>query len=100
MPNLLKAAMLDTIQSLHQRGWSRRRIARELGIDRETVARHLGQVQAGSKPAIAPPGSAPPDGSSKPAIAPPGSTDPPAPGSEPVAPASQRAGRASECEPW
>jgi transposase len=101
MPNLLKAAMLDTIQSLHQRGWSKRRIARELGIDRETVARHLGQVQAGSKPANAPPGSAPTDDCSKPAIAPAGSTGPPAPGREPVVPASQRgAGRPSECEPW
>jgi len=31
--------MIDTIRSLHLRGWSQRRIARELGIDRETVAR-------------------------------------------------------------
>jgi transposase len=30
-----------TIYSLHERGWSRRRIARELGIDRETVGRYL-----------------------------------------------------------
>ena len=100
MPNLLKAAMLDTIQSLHLRGWSKRRIARELGIDRETVARHLGQVQAGSKPAIAPPGSTPPDDGLKPAIAPPGSTTSPGPTTETVADAGQRVGRASECEPW
>ncbi len=38
MSNLLKVAMIETIQSLRQRGWSKRRIARELGIDRETVA--------------------------------------------------------------
>src|SRR6478672_6141624 len=30
-----------TIYSLDDRGWSRRRIARELGIDRETVGRYL-----------------------------------------------------------
>jgi IS30 family transposase len=30
-----------TIYSLHNRGWSRRRIARELGINRETVGRYL-----------------------------------------------------------
>src|SRR5271168_4996915 len=30
-----------TIQSLHDRGWSRRRIAGELGINRETVGRYL-----------------------------------------------------------
>jgi predicted transcriptional regulator len=29
------------IYSLDDRGWSRRRIARELGIDRETVGRYL-----------------------------------------------------------
>jgi hypothetical protein len=34
MPNLLKVAMIETILSLHQRGWSQRRIARELGVDR------------------------------------------------------------------
>jgi transposase len=116
MSNLLKAAMLDTIWSLHQRGWSKRRIARELGIDRGSVARHLRRVQAGAKPAIAPSGSAPtgdnskaaiaPSGSAatldgpKAAIAPSGSTGPPGPGSEAVAEVSQRAGRPSDCEPW
>jgi transposase len=97
MPNLLKAAMIDTIHSLHRRGWSKRRIARELGIDRATVARHLGQVPADSKPAIAPSGSGASDDDSKPAIAPPG---PPAPGSEPVAGTGRGAGRPSECGPW
>ena len=57
MPHLLKVAVIDTILSLHQRGWSQRRIARELGVDRETVARHLGLARA-SKPANAPIGSA------------------------------------------
>ena len=33
MANLLRMALIETIFSLHQRGWSRRRIARELGID-------------------------------------------------------------------
>jgi hypothetical protein len=116
MPNLLKAAMIDNICSLHQRGWSKRRIARELGIDRETVARHLRQVQAGAKPAIAPSGSAATDDDSKPAIAPSGSaaTDdgskpaiapsgsiiPLGLNAEAVVDASQRSGRPSECEPW
>src|SRR5260370_33821607 len=58
MPNLLKVAMIETILSLHQRGWSQRRIARELGIDRETVARHLRQPPPAPKPANAPTGSA------------------------------------------
>jgi hypothetical protein len=57
MSNLLKVAMIDTILSLRQRGWSQRRIARELSIDRETVARYLHQHAAAPKPAIAPLGS-------------------------------------------
>ncbi len=117
MSNLLKVAMIETILSLHQRGWSQRRIARELGIDRETVARYLRHVPVPAKPAIAPTGSADLDGHAKPAIAPLGSTlwedtskpaialigsgsaDPPItptpPGQEPPAP-----GRPSDCEPW
>lgn len=48
------------ILTLHQAGWSDRRIARELGIHRETVGRHLRLARAENLPA----GS---DGSSKPA---------------------------------
>ena len=33
MTNLLKVSLQATIYSLHGRGWSRRRIARELGIN-------------------------------------------------------------------
>jgi transposase len=97
MANLLKVAMIETILSLRARGWSQRRIAHELGINRETVARHLQQAASASKPAIAPLGSSSTEVKSKPAIAP--------LGSETVANASDanadsRAGRASECEPW
>ena len=41
MSNVLTVSVQATIYSLHERGWSRRRIARELGIDRETVGRYL-----------------------------------------------------------
>ena len=70
MSNLLQVAVIDTILSLHQRGWSQRRIARELGVHRETVARYLRQLLPAPKPAIAPIGSAAPDDAPKPAIAP------------------------------
>jgi len=77
MANRLKMAMVHSIHTLLQRGWSRRRIARELGIDRETVGRHA-RLALTSPPA--PPGSIgscgiEPErgGSSKPARAPPGS---------------------------
>ena len=43
-------ALVDTIQRLHQQKWSQRRIAKELQIDRETVARYLA-LQEAPKPA-------------------------------------------------
>ena len=54
MANQLMVAKVLSIKALHARGWSQRRIARELGINRESVARHL---NVGSKPAKAPTGS-------------------------------------------
>jgi len=37
MANQLKMADVQALMALHERGWSNRRIARELSIDRETV---------------------------------------------------------------
>jgi transposase len=54
MANLLKMADIQAILSLHGHGWSCRRIARELGIHRETVRHYV--RQADSKPASAPTG--------------------------------------------
>ncbi len=54
MANELKVAKVLSIKALHAQGWSLRRIARELEINRETVARHL---RLESKPAKAPTGS-------------------------------------------
>ena len=73
MSNLLKMAVSETIRTLHRRGWSQRRIADELGINRETVARHLRRADPPPKPANAPPGSEAAEAGSKPATAPPGS---------------------------
>ncbi len=73
MANLLKMAISETIRTLHRRGWSQRRIADELGVNRETVARHLRVPEPGPKPANAPAGSQPADGAAKPANAPTGS---------------------------
>ncbi len=82
MANYLKVAKVLSIHTLHAQGWSQRRIARELGVDRETVARQLkaaaesasAKAEVGSsKPAKAPPGSGPDDKGSKPAKAPTGS---------------------------
>lgn len=55
MANQLKMALISSILSLRERGWSFRRIACELGVHRETVARHV--RLAASKPAKAPAGN-------------------------------------------
>jgi transposase len=73
MANRLKMALAESIQTLYQRGWSQRRIARELKIDRETVAKHLRGRHELSKPATAPLGSPAEGDESKPATAPLGS---------------------------
>ncbi len=58
MANQLKMAMVNAILTLKQRGWSHRRIARELGINRETVTRYVNLWQTAPKPATnAPTGS-------------------------------------------
>ena len=78
MSNSLKVSLQTTIYSLSDRGWSRRRIARELGIDRETVGRYLRLA----KPAISTAGSEE-AGEAKPAIS----------------IAGNGVGRKSQCEP-
>jgi transcriptional regulator len=40
MSYLLKVATIDIILSLHRRGWSQRRIARELNVNRESQCAH------------------------------------------------------------
>ena len=77
--NQLNVSLQHSIATLAAKGWAARKIARELGVHRETVGRYL---RAQAKPAIVPTGS---DGDldSKPAIVPAGS----------------RPGRSSQCAP-
>ena len=59
MANQLKMAEVQAILALARGGWSNRHIARQLGVHRETVGRHLRLSAADhSKPASAPLGSA------------------------------------------
>jgi transposase len=97
-------AVLETIISLQRRGWSQRRIAQELGINRETVARHLTENQNQSKPASAPTGSEGSESEARPASAPTGSDGTSsnaeaarAPGGQPTSSTNHQA---STCEPW
>ena len=82
--NQLKMSMQQSILTLVAAGWSQRRIARELGLDRQTVGKYVrsGADGKGSKPAIVPTGSEDSDGA-KPANLPAGS----------------KAGRSSQCAP-
>jgi len=58
MANQLKMAEVQAILALARSGWSNRHIARQLGVDRDTVGRHLRlSLQGDSKPASAPTGS-------------------------------------------
>lgn len=95
MSNLLTMAMAQSILSLHAQGWSQRRIARALSIDRETVRRH---VQGGSKPANAPVGSVTTDEPPKLVDAPLGSVAQEAAQSTRGGPTGP--GRSSDCQPW
>jgi transposase len=72
--NQLKMDIQQTISTLSRSGWSQRRIARELGIDRETVARYrrLARQTGEPEPAISPAGSEPSE-RPNPAIVPAGS---------------------------
>jgi predicted transcriptional regulator len=94
MSNVLKVSLQTTIYRLAERGWSQRRVASELGINRETVGRYLRlgntaisivESEDGSdrKPAISMTGKSEGDGESKPAIS----------------IAGIGAGRRSHCEP-
>jgi transposase len=63
MANQLKVADVLAIRALVERGWSYRRVARELGVHRETVARYARTEDVQTpKPAKAPTGSDPPGG--------------------------------------
>ncbi len=55
--NQLNVSLQHSIVTLAAKGWSARKIARELGLHRETVGRYLHSVEAKAKPAIVPAGS-------------------------------------------
>src|SRR5712691_11790833 len=104
----LKMDIQQAISTLSRSGWSQRRIARELGVDRETVARYrrLARQVEEPNPAIAPAGSQLVEGSN-PAIVPPGSevttvpsNTPAEPSNPAISPTGSKPGRVSHCEPF
>jgi transposase len=73
--NQLNVSTQQSIIALYERGWSQRRIARELRLDRSTVARH---VRLAAKPATNPAHGSTPVAEAKPATNP-AHGDPPGP---------------------
>ena len=104
----LKMDIQQAISTLSRSGWSQRRIARELGVDRETVARYrrLARQVEEPNPAIPPAGSELVEGSKR-AIVPPGSevttvpsNTPAEPSNPAISPTGSKPGRVSHCEPF
>jgi transposase len=79
MANRLKMAEIQAILSLKSRGWSNRRMASELGVDRATVARYVKLAIELAKPSTAPAGEPAGEAAPNPASAPPGAVGPDAP---------------------
>src|SRR6266481_2948523 len=79
----LKVNRQQSIIALHERGWSRRRIARELGLDRGTVGKYLAGK---AKPATPQTGS--------------GEAGPSKPATNPQTGSIVHSGPASLCDPW
>ena len=92
--NQLNVSLQHSILTLAAHGWSHRRIARELEINRETVGKYLRLAR--SKPAISTLGSES-DPPAKPAILTLGSEGDPEP--KPAIPTAG-SGRQSSCLPW
>lgn len=84
MANQIQMADIEAVIRLHQQGWSNRKIAREMGLHRETVGHYVRQKAAGpdSKPAISTAGGDA-GGTPKPAIS-----------------TAGNGGRNSACESW
>ena len=92
MANRLKMAEIHTIESLWKQGWSCRRIARELGLYRDTVRKYVRELQP--KPAKVTPGKSADLGPMAGVLA---FLDPPKPATE-VTPGSE--GSKSRCESY
>ncbi len=80
----LKVNQQQTIVALHRQGWSKRRIARELDLDRATVRKYLAEADSKSP--------TPQTGSSE--------SPPPESPTHPQTGSSTGCGPASLCEPW
>ena len=63
MANQLSVTKSSSIKQLHDKGWSQRRIAEAVGVDRKTVRRHLGLGDGEDRPPPNSKGTTAPTGS-------------------------------------
>ncbi|MBI2498201.1 MAG: helix-turn-helix domain-containing protein, partial [Opitutae bacterium] len=99
--NQLKVSIQQSIIVLTTRGWSRRRIARELGVDRATVGRQLRRAEAEANAATNPTLGSEGDPSSNAASNPTHGSEselPPKPATNPTL--GSASGPASRCAPF
>jgi transposase len=96
MSNVLKVSYQEAIRSLDEKGWSQRRIARELGINGRTVRRYIQKESKCST--ISTPGWSEESNSKCTSISTPGSES--VVGREPAVSITEGLGRKSCCEPF
>ena len=87
MANQKDMTVRNSILALYDRGWSKSRISRELGVCRETVIRYVHLAR--------PAGEAPAGEKAKPTIPPAGNW-----ASNPTVPPAGKSGRVSLCQPY
>src|SRR5215207_8394056 len=92
MANRLKMAEHQAIIGLARLNWSYRRIAAELGVDRQTVSRHVKASSLGD-----PPGVGPPEANAAISITGSGASEA---GTNATIAIAGLTGRRSCCEPW
>src|SRR5829696_8374518 len=98
MANVLNVALIESIRSLFAQGWSRRRIARELGVDRETVGKYVSERSCEAKPANLPTGSEAPEPADR-TVGSPAASDRPKPASNLPTGSGGPTGPTSKCQP-
>lgn len=96
MSNVLKVSHQEAIRSLYEKGWSQRRIGRELGINRRTVRRYV--EEEAKCTSISTPGSGEPAEAKCTTISTPGAES--VAGKQPAVSVAEPWGRRSRCEPF
>ena len=96
--NQLKVNQQHTIIALHEQGWSKRRIARELALDRATVRKYL--AASAAKPATLQTGSGQAEGSKSPTPHTGSAEVTEAKPPTPQTGSDSKSGPASLCDPW